>query len=66
MAKVRVEVEVPEELGVDGEKARIRARVFEAWLSMVLLRGDLDEEELGEIISRVEERVWERHRSLLT
>ena len=57
--KVVIEVEVPE--GFSEEALERLWRAFMAWLSMRRVRELLSDEELGEVFSRVEERVWRRH-----
>ncbi|MCE4601103.1 MAG: hypothetical protein F7C38_06010 [Desulfurococcales archaeon] len=57
--KVTIEVEVPE--GFSEEALERLWRAFTVWLSMRKVRELLSDEELEEIFSRVEERVWKRH-----
>ncbi len=59
--RITVEVEVPEELARDRERIERLARAFEAWLSMVMIRESLSDEEIREIFSQVEKAVWRRH-----
>ncbi|MCE4599194.1 MAG: hypothetical protein F7C81_03245 [Desulfurococcales archaeon] len=61
--KITLEVEVPEELVGDRERVERLVRAFEAWISMVMIREELSEEELEELFARVEENVWRRHQS---
>ena len=64
--KITVEVEVPESLARDKERVERLVKAFEAWLSMVMVRESLGDEDLMEVFSRVEEAVWRRHRSSST
>ncbi|MEB3861605.1 MAG: hypothetical protein GSR84_05210 [Desulfurococcales archaeon] len=64
--KITIEVEVPEGLARDRERVERLVRAFEAWLSMVMVRERLGDDELREIFSKVEEAVWRRHRSSST
>ena len=57
--KVTIEVEVPE--GFSEEALERLWRAFTVWLSMRKVRELLSDEELEEIFSQVEERVWKRH-----
>ena len=60
--KITIEVEVPEDLNKEVLERLWKA--FITWISMKKLRETLSDEELEEIFTHVEEKVWQRHKQL--
>jgi len=58
--KIVVEIEVPGDLNDEALERLWKA--FLAWISMKKLRETLSDEELEEIFTNVEDRVWLRHK----
>ena len=58
--KVTIEVEVPEDLNEEALERLWKA--FLAWISMKKIRETLSNEELEEIFTNVEDRVWQKHK----
>ncbi len=58
--KVTIEVEVPGDLNDEALERLWKA--FLAWISMKKIRETLSDEELEEIFTNVEDRVWLRHK----
>jgi len=58
--KITIEVEVPKDLNDEALERLWKA--FLAWISMKKIRETLSDEELEEIFTNVEDRVWRRHK----
>ncbi len=58
--KITIEVEVPGDLNDEALERLWKA--FLAWISMKKIRETLNDEELEEIFTNVEDRVWQRHK----